>query len=159
MNPKKPPFPSIFSFFTPYYKPAADVKELTARDLTGDGAADLIVRGVRHVSAAGQGSVDMDVMFVYQVKGETLTRVFSIESGREQSGKRVQGLVQFVPSADGKHFEVDVRPGRATGWTDKTYPWAQDQPGSGALEPLLLPWGKIDHLRYAFNGTQFAKTP
>ena len=151
---------SAYAFITlSQFADAADVKELTARDLTGDGAADLIVRGVRHVSAAGQGSVDMDVMFVYQVKGETLTRVFSIESGREQSGKRVQGLVQFVPSADGKHFEVDVRPGRATGWTDKTYPWAQDQPGSGALEPLLLPWGKIDHLRYAFNGTQFAKTP
>ena len=30
---------------------AADIKELSARDLTGDGAADLVVRGVRHVSA------------------------------------------------------------------------------------------------------------
>ena len=151
---------TAYAFITlSQFADAADIKEMTARDLTGDGAADLIVRGVRHVTAAGQGQVDMDVMFIYQVKGETLTRVFSIESGREQSGKRVQGLVQFVPSSDGKHFEIDVRPGRATGWTDKTYPWAQDQPGSGALEPLLLPWGKIDHLRYAFNGTQFSKTP
>lgn len=151
---------TAYAFITlSQFSDAADIKEMTARDLTGDGAADLIVRGVRHVAAAGQGQVDLDVMFIYQVKSETLTRVFSIETGREQTGKRVQGLVQFVPSADGKHFEIDVRPGRATGWTDKTYPWAQDQPGAGALEPLLLPWGKIDHLRYAFSGAQFSKTP
>ena len=150
---------TAYAFITlSQFADAGDVKELTARDLTGDGAADLIVRGVRHVAASGQGTIDMDVMFIYQLKSEVLTRVFSIETGREQAGgKRIQGLVQFIPSADGKHFEIDVRPGRATGWTEKTYPWAQDQPGTGALEPVLLPWGKIDHLRYAFSGGQFTK--
>ena len=137
----------------------ADIKEMTARDLTGDGGADLIVRGVRHVSAAGQGQVDMDVMFVYQVKSESITRVFAIETGREQGGKRVQGLVQLVPASDGKKFEIDARPGRATGWTESTFPWGQEQPGSGSIEPLLLPWGKVDHARYAWNGSQFAKLP
>lgn len=141
------------------FSDAADIKDLTARDLTGDGAADLVVRGVRHVTAAGHGTVDLDVMFIYQVRGETITRVFGIETGREQNGKRVQGLVQMIPSSDNKRFEIDVRPGRATGWTEKSYPWAQDQPGSGALEPLLLPWGKIDHLRYAWDGSAFTRSP
>jgi hypothetical protein len=66
-------------------------------------------------------------------------------------------MVQFVPSKDGRSFEVDVRPGRVTGWTAKTYPWGQDAPGSGALEPLLLPWGGTTSLRYSWNGTAFAR--
>ena len=127
----------------------ADVKDFAVRDLTGDGAADITVRGVRHVAAAGQGNVDMDVLFIYQVKAEAITRVFGIETGREQpGGKRIQGMVQFIPAAGGKGFDIDVSPGRATGWTDKTYPWGQDQPGTGAIEPVLLPWGGIPHLKY-----------
>jgi hypothetical protein len=134
-----------------------DVGEMTARDLTGDGGAELVVRGVRRVTAAQGGAgdrVDVDALFVYQVKNSALGRVFAIETGREQSGKRVQGLVQFVPARGAKSFEIDVRPGVAKGWTDKTYPWPQDKPG-GSMEPLLLPWGKIPSLRYTWNGTQF----
>jgi hypothetical protein len=133
----------------------ADIKELTARDLTGDGAADLIVRGVRHVTADG-GQVEVEVMFVYQVKQDSIARVFSIETAREQGGKRVQGLVQFIPAAGGKAFDILSGPGRATGWTQKTYPWNQETPGSGQLEPLLLPWGGVSSVRYSWNGSAFA---
>ena len=35
----------------------ADVKDVSVRDITGDGAADVVIRGVRHVAAAGQGVV------------------------------------------------------------------------------------------------------
>jgi hypothetical protein len=132
-----------------------DVSELTARDVTGDGAAELVVRGVRHVTTPAGDRVDVQALFIYQVKSGAIARVFSVETGREQSGKRVQGLVQFVPSKTGKGFDVDVRPGAARGWTEKTYPWPQDKPG-GSTEPLLLPWGGISSLRYAWNGTQFA---
>ncbi len=132
-----------------------DVSELTARDVTGDGAAELVVRGVRNVTTPAGDKVAVEALFIYTVKAGTITRVFSVETGREQSGKRVQGLVQFVPSKAGKGFDIDVRPGVARGWTDKTYPWPQDKPG-GAVEPLLLPWGGITSLRYAWNGTQFA---
>ncbi len=132
-----------------------DVSELTARDVTGDGAAELVVRGVRHVTTPAGDRVDVQALFIYQVKNGAIARVFSVETGREQSGKRVQGLVQFVPSKTGKGFDVDVRPGVARGWTEKTYPWPQDKPG-GSTEPLLLPWGGISSLRYAWNGSQFA---
>jgi hypothetical protein len=132
-----------------------DVSELTARDVTGDGAAELVVRGVRHVTTAQGEHVAVEALFIYQVKAGAITRVFSVETGREQSGKRIQGLVQFVPSKAGKGFDVDVRPGVARGWTEKTYPWPQDKPG-GSIEPLLLPWGGVPSLRYAWNGTQFA---
>jgi hypothetical protein len=43
------------------------------------------------------------------------------------------------------------------GWNEQSYPWSQEQPGTGALEPLLLPWGGIASLRYTWNGTLFAK--
>jgi hypothetical protein len=132
-----------------------DVSELTARDVTGDGAAELVVRGVRHVTTPQGDRVAVQALFIYQVKAGAITRVFSVETGREESGKRIQGLVQFVPSKTGKGFDVDVRPGVARGWTEKTYPWPQDKPG-GSIEPLLLPWGGVPSLRYTWNGTQFA---
>jgi hypothetical protein len=135
---------------------ASDVKDLSARDLTGNGAADLVVRGVRRVGS-DSGTVDVDVMFVYEVRPDSIARVFGIETARELGGKRVQGLVQFIPSPGGKSFDILSAPGRATGWTEKTYPWGQDQPGSGQLEPLLLPWGGIPSVRYAWNGSGFAK--
>ncbi len=159
---------TTYAFLTlQQFADAADIKDLVARDLNGDGAADLIVRGVRHVVAqagdakAGQknptASVDMEVTFVYELRAGNITRVFSVETAREQGAKRVQGLVQFIPAKSGKSFEIDVRPGRAVGWTEQTYPWSQEQPGSGALEPLLLPWGGIPSLHYVWNGTLFAK--
>jgi hypothetical protein len=134
----------------------SDITDLSARDLTGDGAADIVVRGSRHISAAG-GNVTSEVMLVYQVEGDSIVRIFGIETAREQSGKRVQGLVQFIPAPGAKVFDVLAAPGRASGWTEKTYPWAQDQPGSADTEPLLLPWGGIRSARYRWNGTQFAK--
>jgi len=135
---------------------AADISDLSARDLTGDGAADLVVRGVRHMTSDG-GNADADTMFVYQVTRDAITRVFGIETGREQAGNRVQGMVQFIPAPGGKAFDVLAAPGRVTGWTEKTYPWAQDAPGSGSIEPLLLPWGGITSLRYSWNGSAFAR--
>jgi hypothetical protein len=135
-----------------------DVSELTARDMDGDGAAELIVRGQRHVKAGDQ-TVDVDAQFIYQVKGGNLARVFSIETGREVGGKRVQGQVQFVPAKKGKGFDIVVSPGAAKGWTKETYPWQQDKPGAGSIEPMLLPWGGIANARYAWNGSAFALVP
>ncbi len=131
-----------------------DVSELTARDLTGDGAAEIVVRGTRRVTTPAGERVDVEAMFIYQVRSGNLSRVFAIETGRELSGKRVQGLVQLIPAKGGKTFDVDVRPGIARGWTDKTYPWPQEKSG-GAIEPLLLPWGGVAGVRYTWNGSQF----
>jgi hypothetical protein len=133
---------------------------MSARDLTGDGDADIIVRGERRLTSAKgtkPATADSDVMFVYTLQGETLTRVFGIETEREQGNKRVQGMVQFVPSSDGKSFDILSAPGRASGWTKRTYPWAQEEPGSGDIEPLLLPWGGVTSVRYSWNGSQFVK--
>ncbi|MBV9945802.1 MAG: hypothetical protein JOZ69_03035 [Myxococcales bacterium] len=135
---------------------AGDIHDLSARDLTGDGAADLVVRGVRRVTA-GKANVEVEMLFVYQVKDDAIARVFGIETSRELKGKRVQGLVQFIPAPDGKSFQILAAPGRAHGWSAKTYPWNQEQPGEGNVEPLLLPWGGISSVRYSWDGSQFVR--
>jgi hypothetical protein len=138
----------------------ADIHEVTARDLAGRGSSCLVVRGTRHVTPPGESAVvDEDVLFVYALKNGALARVFGIETARGQSGKRVQGLVQFIPARSGHGLDVDVRPGRASGWTRASYPWPEEHAGNGSMEPLLLPWGTTTHLRYAWDGTHYAPSP
>ena len=43
-----------------------DVSELTARDVTGDGAAELVVRGVRHVTTPSGEHVAVEALFIYR---------------------------------------------------------------------------------------------
>lgn len=132
-----------------------DVQEITARDLTGDGGAEIIVRGERHVRSPQGDQVDIGGLFIYRSKEGNLVRVFAIETGRELGGKRVQGQVQFVPAKNGKGMDIDVKPGAAKGWDAKSYPWPEEKPG-GAIEPLLLPWGTQKSLRYTWTGDKFA---
>ena len=136
-----------------------DVKELTARDLTGDGAADILVRGVRHVAQPSGPAVDVDLLFVYQITQSAINLIFSIKTARELQGKRVQGLVQFIPAKSGKGFDVMSSAGRATGFTKDNFPWAEQKPGTASIEPVLLPWGTITNARYAFDGKSYAVTP
>jgi hypothetical protein len=135
---------------------AADIASVSARDLTGDGAAEIVVRGQRHITHSN-GEVISEVLVVFTFQNELVSRVFAAETARTQGAKRIQGLLQFVPAPDGKSFDILAAPGMATGWKERTYPWAQDQPGNGDIEPLLLPWGGIRSVRYAWNGSQFAQ--
>ncbi len=132
----------------------ADIQDVTARDLNGDGNAEIIVRGTRHIQNGGE-KVDSDGIFVYGVEERGIRRVFAIETGRSQGKSRIQGMVQFIPAKSGRGFDIDVRPGVAKGWTEKTYPWPEDAAG-GSVEPLLLPWGKTKNRSYAWTGTKFA---
>jgi hypothetical protein len=132
-----------------------EIKDVSARDLTGDGAADIIVRGERRPSADDPNAVS-EVMFIYTVRDEAIERVFGIETARSEGEKRVQGLVQFIPTPGGRSFDLLAAPGRATGWTEKTYPWTQQAPGASDIEPILLPWGDVPSVRYVWNGSRFA---
>lgn len=136
---------------------ASDISDMSARDVTGDGAADLVVRGTRK-QKSDQGTVREEMIFVYQVQQDSIVRIFGIETARELGDKRIQGLVQFVPAPGSKTFDILAAPGRATGWSEKTYPWSQDPPGgssSGGVEPLLLPWGGVPSVRYTWSGSGF----
>lgn len=137
-------------------KSGNDVIDVTARDLTGDGKAEVIVRGIVHAKGGEEledAEVERYVVFVYQVKDSGISRIFGAELGRAMGDGRVLGSLALVPAAQG--FDLVLRPGRAVVWTRKTYPFPPDQGPAGGLEPLLLPWSGGEQ-RYSFSGTAYA---
>jgi hypothetical protein len=139
----------------------ADIADVSARDITGDGKAEILVRGVVKVTPSrelklGKGAVvEREVLLVYGVSGQGIVRVFGAETGRAFGNRRVAGTLAFVPS--GRGMDIELRPGRAFGFTEKTYPFGQDRGPSGGLEPLLLPWGGMPAARYHWNGASFVR--
>lgn len=133
-----------------------DVKDVTARDLTGDGKAEVIVRGVLHAKA-GKELEDEEVqryaVLVYRVRDTGIERIFGAETGRAMGDSRVLGNLSFRPAAQG--FDIVISPGRAVGWSQRTYPFDQDEGSAGGLEPLILPWTRGVH-RYAFSGGAYS---
>lgn len=137
-------------------KSGADVLDVTARDLTGDGKAEVIVRGRLHAKGGEEledEPVERYVLLVYQVKEAGLSRIFGAEIGRAMDAQRVLAGVSFAPAARG--FDIVLQPGRARGWDQRSYPFPVDAGPVSGLEPLLLPWSSSSR-RYAFSGTGYA---
>jgi hypothetical protein len=146
-----------FAFITVGVADGKDIVDATARDLTGDGKAEIILRGVLHAKASkglGGGTVDRYALFVYGIQGDALVRVFAAETGRAVEKDRVLGAVAFAPGDKGS-TRIELRPGRAVGWTEKTYPFPEDTTTAGGLEPLLLPWSGAGARRYKFDGRAY----
>lgn len=133
---------------------ASDITDVTARDVTGDGKAEIIVRGVLHANApkeAGGGTVDREVMLVFQLQGDAIKRIFAAEVGRAIGANKVTGVVSFASNS------IELGPGKFTGWTEKTYPFNQDITAVGGYEPLIIPWGGAKGVKYKWGGTGFSK--
>jgi hypothetical protein len=133
---------------------ASDITDVTARDVTGDGKAEIIVHGQLHANApkeAGGGTVDREVVLVFQVQGDAIKRIFAAEVGRKMGANKVAGVVSFASTG------IELGPGKFTGWTDKTYPFNQDTSAVGGYEPLLVPSGGAKSVKYKWNGTAFGK--
>jgi hypothetical protein len=129
----------------------SDITEMTARDVTGDGKAEVLVRGVLHANGPNGEKVDREVLLVFQVVNEALKRVFAAEVARSQGRKRVSSALRFGAGT------IELAPGTAVEWTQATYPFTQDSGPVGGLEPLLLPWGGATPFRYRWNGTAFVR--
>jgi len=132
-----------------------DILDATARDLTGDGKAEIIVRAVLHAKASkalGGDTVDRHALMIYGVQGDALVRVFGAETGRALGKDQIIGGVSFTPGRRG--FEIELRPSRAVGWTEQTYPFPIDTTAAGGLEPLLLPWSGGSR-KYRYDGRAF----
>ncbi|HSC89725.1 MAG TPA: hypothetical protein VLC09_20735 [Polyangiaceae bacterium] len=145
-----------YSSITVGVKDAKDVLAVTARDLTGDGKAEILVHAVLPAQASkelGSGTVERQALFVYGVRDGNVARLFAIETGRALGSDRLVGGLRFSPTARG--FAIVATPLRAIGWTQRTYPFPEDTSAAGGLEPLLLPWGKFTSRRYEFDGTSF----
>jgi hypothetical protein len=139
----------------PQFAAGSDIVDVSTRDVTGDGKADLVVKGLVHVNAPkASGVVDREVVLVFQIAGDALRRVFACEVARSMGKKRVQGSMQFV--ATGKDAEIELSPGKAIEWDERSYPFNQDYAPIGGIEPLLLPWGGNKPIRYRFTGNGFS---
>jgi hypothetical protein len=146
-----------YTFITIGVADAKDIVDATARDLTGDGKAEVVVRAVLHAKASkelGGDVVERYALLIYKVLGEKLERIFGAETGRALGKNRVLGAVAFEPLERG--LGIELRPARAVGWTEKTYPFPPDTTTAGGLEPLLLPWSGSTR-RYVFDGSRYGE--
>jgi hypothetical protein len=129
----------------------SDITDLTARDINGDGKAEIIAKGVIHANGPGGDKIDREVILVFQVQNEALRRVFAAEVGRSMGRKRVMGTVRFGGGG------IELAPGSAVEWTAATYPFNQDTGPVGGLEPLLLPWGGAQPVKYRWSNGAFTR--
>lgn len=132
----------------------SDVKEITTKDVTGDGKAEIVVRGTVSAkvrTAEGDGTAVREILLVFQVEAQGIKRIFGAELSRAMGAKKVSGT--FTLGAK----EIELGPGRAVDWTEKTYPFQQDSGPVGGLEPLLLPWGGNKAVKYKWSGSAFTK--
>ena len=145
-----------YAFITIGVTDAKDIIDVTARDVTGDGKAEIIVRGVLHAKASkalGGDMVERRALMIYGIKDDALARVFAAETSRAVGDNEVLGAVAFEPGKRG--LDIELRPARALGWTEKSYPFPADTTTAGGLEPLLLPWGEASKRHYHFDGSSY----
>lgn len=141
-----------YTFITVGVKEPEHILDVTARDLVGDGKAEIIVRCLLPTQTSkelGGEVVNREALYVYKVLGDQLTRIFAAETGRALKKNRIVGAVAFTPSGAG--LDIVLRPGRAIGWNQSNYPFPEDTQAAGGVEPLLLPWGEQTPRTYSFR--------
>ena len=79
----------------------------------------------------------------------------ALRLGAALGGKRVQGALALLPGAHG--FDIEVRPGRAFGFNEKTYPFGQDQARAGGSSLSCSLGGRRRAARYHWDGASFTK--
>lgn len=129
----------------------ADIKAVSLRDVTGDKKAEVVVRGVLKSKGPKKEDVEREVELVYRVTADGLKRVFAAEVSRAVGEKKVHGTISYEAG------KVTLSSGKAVGFTQATYPFAQDAGPVGGFEPLLLPWGDPKPLKYKWTGSSFDK--
>ncbi len=140
-----------------HFEKSSDIRSVSARDVTGDGKREIVVKGVIRSPLpedVGEGQMHRSVMLVYKVKGDVIERVFAAELARRIGSKRIEAKITFSRKA--KH-KITLKPGRAVGYTKETYPWLQKTEPDGDFEPLILPWGGINKVRLRYDGGKFVR--
>lgn len=146
---------SSYAFITIGVSDPKDILDVTARDLTGDGKAEIIVRAVMRAKASkalGGDTIDRHALLVYGIRDDKLVRIFGAETGRSLGKNQILGTVAFERA--GKSMRIELRPGRAVGWTESSYPFPEDKTAAGGLEPLPLPWSGSKR-SYRWSGSAY----
>jgi hypothetical protein len=141
-----------YEYFTLGVAQPSDVTKVEARDVTGDGRAELVVYGQVHAKASkqlGGEVVTRNALFIYSVKESGISRIFAAEVGRSLGDKSVTAEVRLGSGS------IELRAGSAKGWSAANYPFPVDRTPYGGLEPLLLPWGDTTVKQYRFKDGKF----
>ncbi|MFO0548910.1 MAG: hypothetical protein U0271_11010 [Polyangiaceae bacterium] len=141
-----------YSYVSLPFASAGDVKTVTTKDVSGDGKQDILVRGILKAKGPNKEDVERTVELVYRVTKDGVRRVFAAELSRAIGSNKVTGNVSY----DGKG-NITLTPGKASGFTKESYPFAEDTSAVGGVEPLLLPWGSQKSLKYKWGGSSFDK--
>lgn len=108
---------------------AADIVSVTTADLNRDGRAEVLVRARQQL-----GDITRELLMVHRfVRGGAFPRVYTAEVARTQGDNRIENEVRT------RGGRLEIRAGRASGWSGDTWPWA-DAGGGEGMDPLLLPW-------------------
>jgi hypothetical protein len=146
-----------YAFITVGVGDSKDILDATASDLTGDGKAEVIVRAVLHAKASkalGGDMVDRHALLIYGIRGDSMLRLFGAETGRSVGKNQILGAVSF--SSGSGATRIELRPSRAIGWTEDSYPFPADTTAAGGLEPLLLPWSS-EKRSYRYDGSTWIR--
>ncbi|MDH5674562.1 MAG: hypothetical protein OEZ06_20715 [Myxococcales bacterium] len=127
---------------------AADVREASLRDLTGDGKAELLLR-MRQQNELGR----REIFTVSDVGSPQAKRLFGVELRKEVKGGHVEAKLSLSAGRRAKGgARIEVRAGSSSGLE----PGALNERPAQGLEPMILPWGKVMGRVYRWDGTRFA---
>lgn len=142
---------AAYAYTTLGFAKASDILRVSAVDATGDGHAEIVVRGLLRAQH-GSDEVVREIELVFSVGEQGIRRVFGAELARSIGQKRVEGTVSY-----GRGGKLVLSSGKATGFTKESYPFAQDTAPVGGLEPLLLPWGGTTKVEYVHRAGVFER--
>jgi hypothetical protein len=125
----------------------ADVLSLSLDDVTGDGKKEIVL-----VTRQIGGDVSREIQSIQAFREGRLVRLWSQEIARVgAAGQRVDCAVRILRRGR-RPAEIEVRPGRATGWTRETWRFGHDPTPP---EPLLLPWSGVRKRVYRYAEDTF----
>lgn len=138
---------SGFDFLDLPVQGAADVREASLRDLTGDGKAELALT-LRQRNDRGS----RDLWQVLAFDGQRVRPIFGVELRKETGGGHVEAELSVSRARRGPPT-IEVSAGRAQGLDASTL---EESPAAD-VESILLPWGTVLARTYRWDGSTFAR--
>ncbi|HMY21922.1 MAG TPA: hypothetical protein PKA58_36610, partial [Polyangium sp.] len=119
-----------------------------ARDLTGDGQAEIIMR-----KRLGKPKNYREYLQILQFgKSDTPTMIFQTEVGIVTEKGAIENEVSYVP--DGSKMAIVIKPGSAKNFDAGNYAEGRET----NMDPALLPWETVASRTYKWNNKGFVKS-
>lgn len=104
-----------------------DLVNVRAADVTGDRRSEFLFRVRQRF-----GEVTREILVVHQLTPRGFPRILEVEVSRTQGSNSISNQVRA------RRGRLEIRPGRARGWSAETWRFTRDP--NDSAQPLLLPW-------------------